>query len=1110
VSNPRPCERCGQPLSGAASDNICPRCLAQLGQATWLGESETEAPGTGPDLPPQQSDTRQRSPSEALRIRYFGDYELLEEIARGGMGTVYRVRQVSLNRPVALKLISAGALATPELVKRFQAEAELAASLTHPNIVPIHEIGQHDGQHYFSMGLVNGPSLRKHLNGHPMPTREAAALMATVARAVHYAHQRGVLHRDLKPSNIVLDRDGTPHLTDFGLAKLVEGQSTLTHTDAVLGTPSYMAPEQARGATKEVTTAADVYGLGAVLYETLTGHPPFAGGTSVETIRQVLDQEPRRPSLWNRAVDRDLETICLKCLEKEPEQRYTSADAVAEDLERWGDHNPILARRISAWEHTRKWLRRRPPVFFAMASAVAISFIGGLTGILWQWNEAVMARDQALEERQRAEQHAQDASDREKAVNRYLYAAQMNLVQRAWEQNDLRQLRSLLMDTAAYPARGFEWYYWQGRTRWQSLTLQADGHVRRVVAFSPTGSQIVTSGSDGVRVWNSSTGEEISRFEGYRLGIGPMPFSPDGNLLVGHWDGATKVWEAHTGRILHAWEGPNAWLCSLGFSGDGKRVILVTGISRPSVTGWNVSDGQEIFRFSVPHGASVVSGAVSHDGERIVTGCANSTLIVWDTSSGEPIFTFNAQCGSIRSVAFSPDGERIVTGHSLMPIAIVWDASTGAELFTIPADSGLLWLVGFSPDGGRIVTVGHYGIVKIWDAFSGEKISLIKGQSGRIGSAAFSPDGQSIVASSADGDVKVWQTEGRQRFIRIGGSDRQRVATAYSPQRGRLRLQFPPFRSVEFSPDGQRIASVGSHFGEASRVAKVWDASSGEELLTLDGHTREIRAIAFCPTSQTIATGSADQTAKIWDASSGDELRGLDGHAGGITAIAFSPTGETIATGSADHTAKIWHAYSGQELHTLEGHTSAILLLAFSPDGRHIITCSQDRTVRIWDVTTGQEVLVFDSNNGSIESVAVSPDGRWVLTGGSDWRARVWDMQTGREMFTLDGHTAPISTVAYSPDGQRIVTGSSDGSAKVWDPTGGQQLLTLDGHRSGLRAVSFSPDGRGILTADGEGTIRHWQAASPEQVAAWLTEEEAAEEATREVRASASDAEQNH
>jgi eukaryotic-like serine/threonine-protein kinase len=256
-----------------------------------------EAPADEPQVQSPHPPTRH---PDTLRIRYFGDYELIEEIARGGMGTVYRARQASLNRPVALKLISAGALATPELVKRFHAEAELAASLTHPNIVPIFEIGQHDGQHYFSMGLIDGPSLRKHLNGHPMPTREAAALMATVARAVHYAHQRGVLHRDLKPSNIVLDREGTPHLTDFGLAKLVEGQSTLTHTNAVLGTPSYMAPEQARGATKEVTTAADVYGLGAVLYETLTGSPPFAGGTSVETIRQVLDQEPRRPSLWNR------------------------------------------------------------------------------------------------------------------------------------------------------------------------------------------------------------------------------------------------------------------------------------------------------------------------------------------------------------------------------------------------------------------------------------------------------------------------------------------------------------------------------------------------------------------------------------------------------------------------------------------------------------------------------------------------------------------------------------------------------------------------------------------------------------------------------------------
>src|SRR5437879_4137507 len=377
--NTTTCGGCGAVLPARTPEGLCPKCL--LGRGLALLASPPAMPRGG--APTEVSDPV--TPFTGTKLRYFGDYELLEEIARGGMGVVFKARQVSLNRLVALKLISAGALATPDLVKRFKAEAEAAASLTHPNIVPIHEIGEHQGQHYFSMGLIEGPNLREALRQIRKPKtenrnkiepphvgcykpREAAQLLTTVARAVHYAHQRGILHRDVKPSNILLDANGTPHLTDFGLAKLVQNESTLTHTNAVLGTPAYMSPEQARGDTKEVTTAADVYGLGTVLYETVTGSPPFGGGTSMETIRQVLDQEPRRPSLWNPAVDRALETICLKCLEKEPSRRYQSAEALAEELDRWLRNEPIHARRASVIERVVKWAHRQP----VLAAAVVL------------------------------------------------------------------------------------------------------------------------------------------------------------------------------------------------------------------------------------------------------------------------------------------------------------------------------------------------------------------------------------------------------------------------------------------------------------------------------------------------------------------------------------------------------------------------------------------------------------------------------------------------------------------------------------------------------------------------------------------------------------------
>ena len=310
------------------------------------------------------------------RIRYLGDYELLEEIARGGMGVVYKARQVSLNRIVAVKMILAGQLATKADHDRFHAEAQAAALLDHPNIVPIFEVGEHEGQHYFSMGYVDGQSLAGRLAEGPLPPKEAAELVATVAEAVEYAHRQGVIHRDIKPSNILIDSKGRPRVTDFGLAKRVDSGNDLTATGQVLGTPSYMPPEQAAGQIKAVGPAADVYALGALLYATLTGRPPFQAATSLETLQQVIEREPVPLRQLNAAVPRDLETIVLKCLEKSVPRRYATAQALAEDLRRYLEGRPILARPVGRWERALRWCRRQP-VVAGLIAAVAVTLVAG-------------------------------------------------------------------------------------------------------------------------------------------------------------------------------------------------------------------------------------------------------------------------------------------------------------------------------------------------------------------------------------------------------------------------------------------------------------------------------------------------------------------------------------------------------------------------------------------------------------------------------------------------------------------------------------------------------------------------------------------------------------
>src|SRR5437899_1266069 len=324
----RICGKCGSKIFADAPQGFCSLCLFKTGLGPLLNEEDEVLESS--DLPTEMN---------------FDDYELLKEIGRGGQGVVYRARQKSLNRTVALKIIGVGRWATEAHLKRFRLAAEAAASMNHPFIVPIHEIRERGGYCYFSMHLVDGGQLDEVVKREPLSVRRATELIAKLARTVHYAHEHGIVHRDIKPGNILLDAKGEPHLTDFGLGRLVQAESSVTQTLDVLGTPSYMAPEQAVGNNAAVSSVTDVYGLGAVLYQLLTGQAPFAGGTTLETVRLVLDTEPRQPRLLNPKIDRDLDTICLKCLEKDPKRRYASALALAEDLEHWLKHEPIRARR---------------------------------------------------------------------------------------------------------------------------------------------------------------------------------------------------------------------------------------------------------------------------------------------------------------------------------------------------------------------------------------------------------------------------------------------------------------------------------------------------------------------------------------------------------------------------------------------------------------------------------------------------------------------------------------------------------------------------------------------------------------------------------------------
>jgi len=509
MADKRVCGKCGAELTEVGTEQLCPGCLLEAGLAAGPDHSQTLS-----------VDPAGQSPIEPPFPRSFGDYELLEEIARGGMGVVYKARQASLDRIVALKMLLFGLLAGPEFVQRFRTEAAAAASLQHPNIVAIHEVGFRDGQHFFAMDYVAGRSLAQIVRDGPLPARRAAGYVKTIAEAIQYAHERGILHRDLKPSNVLIDEFDQPRVTDFGLAKRLEKETDLTLSGQVLGSPNYMAPEQAAARRGQVGKRSDVYSLGAILYHLLTGQPPFVALTVAETLQQVRNVEPTSPRVSNPHLARDLETICLKCLEKEPVRRYATAQELADELGRFLNKEPILARPVGRLEKVWRWCRRNP-VPAALIALVTLVFLAGFAGVAWQEQNARKARDLA---------------------QRRLYAAQMNQAFRAWDVSSLDVARALLNSQrplrGAEDLRGADWrWLWTLCRSEAKAELPTQSEWQLLAAEpSPDGRRVATAGySKNIVIYDLESGRNLQTLTGHTrelTGFHSLAFSTDGRHLV--------------------------------------------------------------------------------------------------------------------------------------------------------------------------------------------------------------------------------------------------------------------------------------------------------------------------------------------------------------------------------------------------------------------------------------------------------------------------------------------------------------------------------------------------------------------------------------------------
>lgn len=1063
------CHKCGLALARVDSGQGCPHCLLRLAltadEETDLDERKAQET---PPLPP------------GLRTRFFADYEVLEEIARGGMGVVYKARQLSLNRLVALKMILASHLFSSEVRLRFRMEVEAVAQLNHPHIVPLYESGEHEGTHFFTMRLVEGGSLAERIAGEeerrggsdpkcavppsqqrtsssahlpnptPLSARAISGLVIKVARAVHHAHQRGILHRDLKPSNILLDAQGEPHVADFGLAKMLAGESGFTFTESILGSPNYMAPEQASGLGIQITVAVDVYGLGAILYELLTGQPPFKAPTPIETLRKVCNDEPMPPRKLNATLDADLETICLKCLRKDPAARYASAEALAADLDRWLEGRPILARPIGGLEQAWRWCRHQP----ALAGTLAVSLlllvalaIGAIVAA-WRIDSANQATGRMLTRMQL--QKAEDyfvAADAPRALALLAHVLRKDPANEAAAG---RLVSALSLRAFAVPL-------------FPPIRQETEVTEMRLI---PESNQIFTATRGGMaRLWRADTGEPIRRVTHAPSAAEPFvkPFVEltRTNTLILRMtrDGKAEAIllpmtlptpasnsnsNAETQAQRHQLRQIQQNLNVARLSPDGRRMVIGTKSGLVAVLDRNT---HEFLLCGMMHDDEVSDARFSPDGSLIVTASWDRTARLWDLETraqrGPPLRHRLA----LRSAQFSPDGRRIVTASS-DSTARIWDAATGLPIGEPLPHSWNVESAQFSPDGRQVLTSTSGNAVWLWQLRPPLVVPLILAHAGWVMRASFSPDGRALVTGSTDSTARLWD-------IRTGRALSEPLA-----HHGYV-------TSVEFSPDGRRVLTASF-----DNTARLWDAATGRELVPALRHGGWVRAARFNPTGTCLVTASHDRTARVWDAATGQPVTPPMTHDRAVTSARFSPDGRQIVTFGEGETARVWDAETGRESTPPLQHSSWPESAEFSPDGQLILTVSRDNRARLW-TRAGQALLVVQ-HASNIRHGAFSPDGKRFLTASDDHTARLWDTATGRPITEALTHQDSVLYAEFSRDGRRVVTASRDQTARVWDSATGQPLSEPLRHDGPVEQARFSPDGTSVVTASQDGTAKIW------------------------------------
>jgi eukaryotic-like serine/threonine-protein kinase len=1009
----------------------------------------------------------------------FGQFRILRAHARGGLGQVSLAMDESLGRKVAVKEIRPELAQNLHTRRRFIHEAEVTGQLEHPNIVPVYALGQDEhGRPYYAMRFVDGRTFEQliaeyHLAPTPVAFQDLLRRFVAVCQAMAYAHSQGIVHRDLKPANIMTGQYGETLILDWGLAKRMIGSAVtkgndepagegrielppmsrggVTQTGQAVGTPAYMPPEQAGGANRGLSAAADVYALGAILYQILTGRPPHQGDGRTEMISRAAQGEVSRPSVVKPTVAKALEAVCLKAMAQNPEHRYTTAEELAKEIERFLADEPVSAYREPLPERAARWARRHKPLVYGAAVAGALAIAGlVLNNVLVTAEKDRTAA--ALIEKQQALSEA---------------ATNLELAQQNERQAQEHLLRSLIREGPL--PRAFSWREsygeaWRLAERLGVSDFQISAGMLLIQQMSPPellqfhvvgaddyalcksvaladDKSILVTGVDGrLAVWDIVRGVRIREFEGNSMRGTVLVVTPDGRRAISRsGESDLAVWDVEQGRQINTIPAYPGYGNAVAISPDG-RLAAVSDLNNLRL--WDLESMTELPVLE-GHKSLVLSAAFSPDGRTLLSGGNDNIVRLWDVQNGKEIRSFIGHKGYIRTIAWSADGRRFASG-GMDTFIRIWDLDSGEQLHQFEHQVTVVSLA-FSPDGG-LISCSFNGMIFKWNPDTGQPQLWLEHGAGRRGAeASLMSDGHTVISCSFDGTVKVWDLAQDSSSTVL---EHDQVAIASS-----------------FAVEGRAILTAGA------QTVRLWDLATRRIVWEVPVEHRAWM-IAVAPDNHTFALSGESGSLALHEMLTGREVRRLAGHEQAVTAVAFAPDGSWLASTGSDGTVRRWDAASGEELARLTGHGKTVKDVVISPDGTRLLTAGHDKMLRLWDVASGEQIREMRGHGHWIQRLALYPDGKRAHSGGWDRTIRLWDLETGEhQTLELPGMVFGLS---LSPNGEFLAAAGEESLVRLWDAKEGTLLFQGSYGTDRATSVAFSPQGRVLMAAGREGFVRIW------------------------------------